>query len=103
MFALPNSNEGVSYSVDNELMTLKLLNVCPPEAKRPFFQEGYLIGNFPHVVKRAEHDLAVRLVGKYRLKGNSFWSSAFPSIPITSLLPRRDVVKRICEGIKEEL
>lgn len=105
VFALPNTSEGVSYSVDNELMTLKLLNVCPPEAKRPFFQEGYLVGNFPHVVKRKrpEHDLAVRLIGKYRLKSNSFWSNDFPSIPPTSLSPNKDRVKAICDKIKEEL
>jgi len=105
VLALPHPNEGVSYSVDNELVTLKLLNVCPPQAKRPFFQEGYLVGNFPHHVerKRAEYDLAVRLVAKYRLKGRKFWSDSFPFIPSDSLSPKIDEVKDICERIKGEI
>lgn len=105
VFALPHPNEGVGYSVDNELVTLKLLSVCPPEAKRPFFQEGYLVGNFPHHVnrKRPSYDLAVRLVAKFKLKGDSFWSKEFPAIPLTSLSPINDVVKDICNEIKEGL
>lgn len=105
VLALPNSNEGFGYSVDNELVTLRLLNVCPPEAKRPFFQEGYLVGSFPYHVrrKRPEYDVAVRLVAKYKLLGGNFWCGDFPSIPPNSLSPRIDKVKSICEKIRQEI
>jgi len=105
VFALPHPNEGVGYSFDNELVMLKLLSVCPPEAKRPFYQEGYLVGNFPHHVnrKRPSYDLAVRLIAKFELKGDSFWNKEFPAIPQTSLSPVDDKVKDICSVIEEEL
>lgn len=105
MFALPNVNEGFGYSVDNELVTLKLLAVCPPEAKRPFFQEGYLVGSFPyHVkIKRPEYDVAARLIAKYKLGGHKFWNASFPSIPLTSLSLTKDSVKNICEKVKRDI
>lgn len=105
VFALPHPNEDIGYSVDNELVTLKLLNVCPPEAKRPFFQEGYLVGSFPYhaKTKRPEYDLAVRLIAKYKLVGRKFWSPEFPSIPPASLSPARDKVKNICRRVRDNI
>ena len=47
VFGFPHPNGSISYSVDLDLINIRLLSICPPEAQRPYFQEGYLVGTFP--------------------------------------------------------
>ena len=75
----------ISYSTNEEVVNVRLLRVCPPDALRLYFQERNLIGRFLHTSDRKNPELnaAGRLTVKYQLMNNSgtFWDSDFQPIP----------------------
>src|SRR5262249_44247973 len=69
---------------------------CPPVAKRPHYQEGFLVGHFPlynvEEISRTAVNLGQRLVAKFRLSDcdGQFWSPDFPILSQAALIPRED-------------
>ena len=65
-------------------MQIKLQNICPVEAKRLCYQEGYLVGKFPYnMQKEGEDSLARRQVAKFCLDNTdgAFWDEHFSPMP----------------------
>jgi hypothetical protein len=109
VLGLPWQTDAIGYNTFEELVNLRLLSVCPPQAQRPFFQEGYLTGPFPNYQldnpKRLEQfDFARRLIAKFEIpmKNNNFWGVGFDRIPSEKLYQGNDEIKRICESLKNE-
>lgn len=100
-FGFPHPNGSITYSVDSELINIRLLSICPPEAHRPYFQEGFLVGSFPsrRTKKQPNLDIGVRLIAKFELSHKSFWDQHFQAIPNEALYPKKDIIKKICDGI----
>lgn len=93
VFGMPHTQGSISHFVDQEMVLVKLQNVCPPHALRPHYQEGYLAGKLPfNQTKEAGDNLARRLIGKYYLDNSDgkFWDKEFPAIPEDALFPKRD-------------
>ena len=42
VFGLPFVTNRVSHNSEHDIVNIRLLSICPPEALRPYFQEGYL-------------------------------------------------------------
>jgi len=105
VFGFPYPNASITYSVDNELLNVRLLSICPPAARRPFFQEGFLVGTFPSrkVRKHPSLDLNVRLIARYQLIREGFWDSHFSPIPHDALFPKEDEVEEICTRVRAEI
>jgi hypothetical protein len=105
VLGVPHPHGGISYSVEEELMNIRLLSICPPKAIRPYFQEGFLVGSFPtsEEARDMKLDVARRLIAKFHLKRATFMDTYFQPIPIGTLFPKDDVVKRICERIKDRV
>lgn len=105
VFGFPHVNGSISYYVEDELLNVRLLSICPPEAQRPYFQEGYLVGTFParDDKKHSKLDVAQRLIAKFQIPNHGFWSDEFPAIPADALSPLDDEVARICKRIKQEI
>jgi hypothetical protein len=105
VLGFPHINGSISYSVEEELLNVKLLSICPPRALRPHFQEGFLVGSFPSSDKsRSESlDVARRLIAKFRLNNHTFEDENFTRIPQSSLYPSNDSIERICKKIKSDL
>ena len=103
VIGLPNISSSITYSVEEELLNIRLMSICPPFAQRPYFQEGYLVGSFPSQVSRKHPrlDVAKRILAKYKLIKKNFWSDAFPAIPNVSLKPEDDPLKIDLQGIKD--
>ncbi|NQD35920.1 FRG domain-containing protein [Permianibacter sp. IMCC34836] len=101
VYALPHPSGTLTYSAEEELLMVRLLGICPPDAKRPYFQEGYLVGSFPVVrERRGPHlDVARRLIGKFQLRAKAFWSADFPRIPVAALYPGKDSIQQLCAGL----
>lgn len=97
-FGFPHPNGTITYSSEQELLNIRLLSICPPEAQRPYFQEGFLVGTFPsrRLNKHPSLDLGVRLIAKFRLVDAPFWSSDFPAIPKVALYPTDDPIWHLC-------
>jgi hypothetical protein len=82
------------HSVEDEsrLLTIRLNAVCPPSAKRPHLQEGFLVGHYPfgreQLDDEASNDAASILVAKFALTNDGcFWNTDFPIHTQGSLLP----------------
>jgi hypothetical protein len=74
--------------------SVRLNAVCPPDARRPHLQDGFLVGRHPltddDVVKPATSDASARLVAKLELVNSPerpFWDADFPMLSTESLLP----------------
>ncbi len=108
VLGLPHVNGSISFYVEEELMILKLLAICPPKALRPHFQDGYLSGTFPvegvSILDTKDdiekHDFARRLIAKFRIPKERFWDRDFTEIPKEALFPENDEMVRICDRIK---
>lgn len=104
VLGLPYPNGSTSYYVDQGMMNVRLLSCCPPEAKRPYFQEGYLIGSFPRPVSaHSSHDFGKRILAKFRLdnEDRKFWSDSHRMIPKTALYPDEPMLDSVINELKQ--
>lgn len=105
VFGMPHPHGSISHFIDNSLTLVKLQNVCPPEAMRPHFQEGYLAGRLPVTQKKEAGDnIARRLIGKYFLDNtkNTFWADGFKKIPRKVLYPKGDLFLEKIESVLKD-
>lgn len=104
-FGFPHPNGSISYSVEDELLNVRLLSICPPVATRPHFQEGFLVGSFPSMRERRHPnlDLGVRLIAKFKLGRPGFWTREFHAIPQGALYPTSDRMRAICKDISSSV
>ncbi len=96
VFGLPYLYGRVSHFLDLDMVLIKLQNVCPTDAHRPRYQEGFLVGRLPfEPYKAAGDNLAKRLLCKFRLNNsnNNFWDEHFLPIPDDLLFPPQDEYK----------
>jgi hypothetical protein len=102
VFGFPHPNGSITYSVEYELINIRLLSICPPEAQRPYFQEGFLVGSFPsrQLRKQSNFDVGVRLIAKFKLMARSFWDKHFHAIPSEALFPKNDLIQEVCKTLK---
>lgn len=112
VLGMPQINGSVTASSEQGIQIIRLLSICPPNAKRPHYQEGYLAGEFPTIgyIEKAEYsreemDFARRLICKFRINNrDSFWDSDFTPIPRDYLYPdERDEMVKITSKIKNKL
>lgn len=106
VFGLPYVNHRISVDSEEYLTNIRLLSIAPSEAKRPYFQEGFLICEDvvqkDYVVK-AELDLNNRLIAKFRIPRNdNFWDCE-SIMPERTLYPIDDKMNEICQRIKSEI
>lgn len=104
VLGLPYLNGSISYSVEEEMFNIKLLSICPPTALRPYFQDGYLVGDFPTVYENGNKlNFSRRLIAKFKIKKSTFWNKEFTNIPNRALYPPEDRLEEICERIKDQM
>ncbi len=105
LLGMPWQNDPIGYNSNEELVNLKLLGVSPPQAQRPYFQEGYLTGPFPNYKldepsRINQFDFGRRLVAKFKIPINkSFWGTGFNRIPSEKLYQKEDKILELCKTI----
>ncbi|KZC16884.1 hypothetical protein RHOFW510R12_03295 [Rhodanobacter sp. FW510-R12] len=96
VLAVPNISGVISASAEAGLQTVKLAGICPPNAVRPYIQEGYLLGEYPEMpdfeqkqnYRHYEIDFGRRLIAKFCLDLRCFWADPdFPKVARTALYP----------------
>lgn len=79
-FALPYYTNRISVNSEHYLTNVRLLSVAPPQTLRPYYQEGFLIGEdeFSETyADKDELDLNNRLVAKFKFRNNdAFWGES---------------------------
>jgi len=107
VFGLPYLTNRISVNSEHELVNIRLLSICPPDALRPFFQEGYLVGTEDVTTdyqSKSELDFNNRLIAKFQISRlKNFWSEGFDPIPRKALYPDSDAILKLCNEIKEEV
>ena len=107
IFGLPYTANRITYNSEQDLVIVRLLSICPPEALRPCFQEGYLAGTLDitdSYANKSELDFKNRLIAKFSIPtAASFWGSGFSRIPKNLLFPDNDRIEAMCTKIKEEV
>jgi hypothetical protein len=106
VLGLPNIHGHISFFPYDGIVMVKLQAACPPEAIRPHYQEGYLVGSTPHTPKEYTYryrDLALRLVAKFRIADpEAFWESVGNRrLSGATLTPEDDRIKQIVYRIRE--
>jgi len=106
VLGMPWQNDPLGYNSYEELLNIKLLSVSPPQANRPYFQEGYLAGPFPNYqldnsVRATQFDFARRLIAKFEIPiSDDFWGVGFNRIPSEKLYQPNDPIKELCDKLK---
>lgn len=103
VFGLPYMTNRISINSEQDLINIRLLSISPPEALRPYFQEGFLVGTSDLTTELKylkEYDLSNRLIAKLKIPTKGFWDSKFSTLPLKALYPKDDQVLRICDSIK---
>ena len=105
VLGMPYLTNRISINSEHDLVNIRLISICPPDALRPYFQEGYLTGttdiNYVYENKK-ELDFRNRLIAKFAIpRSKKFWGEGFDSIPWRVLFPRGDRVGKLCHEIQE--
>jgi hypothetical protein len=107
VFGLPYVMNRVSHNSEHDIVNIRLLSICPPEALRPYFQEGFLAGTEDITNEydtKDKLDFRNRLIAKFQIPSqNRFWGDDFSRIPESVLFPRGDRIGKLCKGISFEL
>lgn len=107
VFTLPYVMNRVSNNSEHDIVNIRLLSICPPEALRPYFQEGYLAGTEDitnEYESKDKLDFRNRLIAKFQIPSQvKFWGRGFSSIPESVLYPRGDRIEKLCKKISLEL
>ncbi len=106
VLGLPNIHGHISFFPCDGIVMVKLQSACPPEAKRPHYQQGYLVGSTPHDPQPYTYpcrDVALRLVAKFRIaEPETFWNDVGNRrLSKDVLYPEDDKIKRIVDDIRE--
>lgn len=82
VLALPYYTNRISINSEEYLTNIRLISIAPPNALRPYYQEGFLVGEdeFNETYSRKDElDLNNRLVAKFKFKNNKkFWGNEKP-------------------------
>lgn len=112
VLGVPALSGSITASSEQGLQIIRLSSICPPEARRPYFQEGYLLGEYPDLVTMDEKqnyypyeiDFGRRLLAKFHLARSGFWSRDYTAIPNEALYPdQRDPLVEFTGRIKARL
>ncbi|TCT19725.1 FRG domain-containing protein [Thiobaca trueperi] len=107
VFGLPYYTNRISINSEHDLINIRLLSITPPQALRPYFQEGFLVGTDDitnEYERKEELDLNNRLIAKFEIPNSGlFWGNSFDRIPEDALYPKNDEIENICKDIDRDL
>lgn len=106
VLALPYLTGRISINSEDQIANARLLSICPFIAKRPYYQEGFVIGDDVFDSKmedKSKNDFYRRLVAIFEIPNTKeFWATEM-AIPKERLYPSNDPVQDLCDEIKREL
>lgn len=103
-FGLPYITNRISHNSEHNIVNIRLLSICPPQALRPYFQEGYVAATEDITTDydpKTILDFNNRLIFKFEIpRKKTFWGAGFSKIPKSVLYPKGDRVEHLCKKIK---
>jgi hypothetical protein len=108
MLGFEEIHSNIAYSWHGAYQLICLSSIMPGMAKRPLYQEGYFIGDFP--IKRMfeqknRTNFACRLLAKFSVDPDAkdFFPGGFQSPSHDTLLPSKDPMKDLLEEFKKSI
>lgn len=103
VLGFPEIRGYISYFTYEAIVITRLLGTCPPQAKRPHFQDGYLVGTIPHETSEIT-DFNNCLVAKFRIDKppQEFWNDKIKPMDINEIYPKDDKVKGIADSMEND-
>ena len=106
IFGLPYPANRITRDSEHDIILIRLLGVTPPTARKPLYQEGYLVATDEIrdiYSRKSDLDFKRRLVAKFKIPtAKIFWDGGFSQHP-RSVLDPSDEIGYICDGIKEQI
>lgn len=105
VFGFPYLTNRISRNSEHDLITIRLLSICPPDALRPYYQDGYLAGT-EDITKdywgdKMQLDFKRRLIAKFEIPiDDDFWGEGLSGIPEPVLYPTNDKIEELCKRLK---
>ncbi|MBW2619246.1 MAG: FRG domain-containing protein, partial [Deltaproteobacteria bacterium] len=103
VFGLPYITNRISINSEYDIINVRLLSICPPDALRPYFQDGYLAGTADITYEyesKTELDFRNRLISKFEIPNSTkFWGRGFSMLPDSILFPKSDRIESLCKSI----
>lgn len=107
VFGLPYVTNRITINSEHDLVNIRLLSICPPDALRPYFQEGYLAGTSDITSdydSKSELDFNNRLIAKFAIPNTKqFWGKELSKIPESMLYPKNDQIEELCKSIETSI
>jgi len=106
VLALPFPTGGISIDSREEIVSVRLLSVCPSLARRPYFQDALLAGTVDisdNYEEKNELDFNRRLVAKFSIpSGDEFWANGPGRIDSALLFPGKDddPMLQVCSALQ---
>ena len=104
IFGLPYVTNRITINSEHDLVNIRLLSICPPDALRPYFQEGYLAGTSDITSDydlKSDLDFNNRLIAKFAIPNTKqFWGQGLSKIPDSMLFPKKDLIEELCKSIE---
>jgi len=106
VLGLPYLTNRISINSEHDIVNVRLLSICPPNALRPYFQEGFLTGTSDVTVEfdsKTELDFRNRLIAKFEIpRARAFWGTGFDAIPRSALYPSGDRIFDLCTSLMQK-
>ncbi len=107
VLGMPYLTNRITYNSEEDILMVRLLSISPPDAKRPYYQEGFVAGT-PDITYNYENknelDFNSRLVGKFRFKNDDeFWGEDFSPLQQKYIYPENDVFLDIAEEVSKQV
>jgi len=100
---MPHSTGSITFDIDQHICLARLQSACPPVAKRPFYQDGFLVSHFPiealsgdNPLTPGDASLKPRIIAALRLRdAGQFWKdrASFPVVSKSALYGESDELK----------
>jgi hypothetical protein len=107
VFGLPYITNRITINSEHDIVNIRLLSICPPDALRPYFQEGCLAGTADitnDYDSKSELDFNNRLIAKFAIPNTEqFWGSGLSKIPVSMLYPKNDQIEKLCQSIETSI
>lgn len=104
VFGFPYVMNRISHNSEHDIVNVRLLSICPPEALRPYFQEAYLAATEDITNEyddKSDLDFNRRLIAKFSIPAaHTFWGRGFGPLPESVLYPKGDRIAKLCSAIE---
>jgi len=104
VFGFPYITNRITINSEHDIVNVRLLSICPPDALRPYFQEGYLASTSDitdDYDSKPELDFNNRLIAKFSIPNTKqFWGQGLSKIPNSLLYPEKDQIEELCKSIQ---